>query len=80
MFLSLFLDLQSIGIMLSRQQTTKSLTRLRVSRSLKKGQGGHSEKGHMVRIESFEKGTFCVHARTVRKRQKGCFQYNLEKH
>ena len=53
----------------------------RVSRSLKKGQGGgHSEKGHMVRVESFEKGTFCVRARAMRKRQKGYFQYNVVKH
>ena len=50
----------------------------RVSRSLKKGQGGIQKKGHMVRVESFEKGTFC--ARAVRKRQKGYFQYNVEKH
>ena len=54
------------------------LPRYRVSRSLKKEQGGHSEKGHMVRVESFEKGTFC--ARAMRKRQKGYFQYNVEKH
>ena len=37
----------------------------RVSRSLKKGQGGHSEKGHMVHVESFEKGIFCARAREV---------------
>ena len=53
----------------------------RICRSLKKGRGrGHSEKGHTVRAESFEKGTFCVCAHAMRKRQKGYFQYNVVKH
>ena len=29
----------------------------------KRGRGGHSEKGHMVRVESFEKGTFRARTR-----------------
>ena len=41
----------------------------RVSRSLKKGQGGHSEKGHMVRVESFEKGTFSARALCVKDKR-----------
>ena len=35
-------------------------TKLEFPAAWKRGRGGHSEKGHMVRVESFEKGTFCV--------------------
>ena len=34
-----------------------------------KGAGGHSEKGHTVRVESFEKGTFCACALCVKDKR-----------
>ena len=51
----------------------------RVSRSLKKGQGGIQKKGTWCAL-SHSKRAHSVRARAVRKRQKGYFQYNVEKH
>ena len=34
-----------------------------------KGAGGHSEKGHVVRVELFEKGTFCARSLCVQDKR-----------
>ena len=55
------------------------LSLVRVSRSLEKGQGGIQKKGTWCAL-SHSKRAHSVHARAMRKRQKGYFQYNVEKH
>ena len=52
---------------------------IRVSRSLKKGQGGIQKKGTWCAL-SHSKRAHSVRVCTMRKRQKGYFQYNVEKH
>ena len=51
----------------------------RVSRSLKKGQGGIQKKGTWCALSHWKRA-HSVCARAMRKRQKGYFQCNVEKH
>ena len=51
----------------------------RVSRSLKKGQGGIQKKGTWC-VLSHSKRAHSVRVCAMRRRQKGYFQYNVEKH
>ena len=72
-------DLRMNGFSTETAVCLQTLRYSRVSRSLKKGQGGIQKKGTWCALSHWKRA-HSVGAHAMRKRQKGYFQCNVEKH